>query len=73
MKTMANQDNEQNTKKKGIFNMFKNNKKATNEGGCCNMKIVPKDQSAKESNQGCCCNMKIVPKEQSAEDKSTKK
>jgi hypothetical protein len=70
--TMANQENNQNTKKKGIFNIFKSDKKTANEGGCCNMKIVPKDQPAKESTKGCCCNMKIVPKEQAADKKDTK-
>ncbi len=69
--TMANQDNNQNAKKKGLFGLFKSEKKAENEGGCCNMKIVPKEQPAKQSNQGCCCNMKIVPKE-STEDKTAK-
>ncbi|MDD5701477.1 MAG: hypothetical protein PHU23_05440 [Dehalococcoidales bacterium] len=70
---MANQENDQNTRKKGIFNLFKSNKKPAAEGGCCNMKIIPQDQPAKESNKGCCCNMKIVPKEQAAEDKPTQK
>lgn len=70
---MANQDNNQNTRKKGIFNLFKSDKKASNEGGCCNMKIVPKDQPAKEADKGCCCNIKIVPKEQASEDKSSQK
>lgn len=69
---MANQENNRNTKKKGIFNLFKGEKKASNEGGCCNMKIVPKDQPAKESTKGGCCNMKIVPKEQAADNKNTK-
>jgi hypothetical protein len=70
---MASQDNNQNTRKKGIFNLFKSDKKAANEGGCCNMKIVPKDQPSKEAGKGCCCNIKIVPKEQSAEDKLSQK
>jgi hypothetical protein len=70
--TMANQENKD-TKKKGIFNLFKSDKKTANEGGCCNMKIVPKNQPAKESGKGGCCNMKIVPKEQAAEDKSAQK
>ena len=60
---MANQESNQDIKKKGIFNLFKTNKKAGGEGGCCNVKIVPKDQAAKEANKGGCCNTKIVPKE----------
>jgi hypothetical protein len=71
-KTMANQENKQDTKKKGIFNIFKSDKKAASEGGCCNMKIVPKEQAAKESSKGSCCNMKIVPKEQATQNKDTK-
>jgi hypothetical protein len=70
--TMANQENNKDTKKKGIFNLFKSDKKTANEGGCCNMKIVPKDQPAKESTKGGCCSMKIVPKEQAADNKNTK-
>jgi hypothetical protein len=69
---MTNQDNNQNAKKKGFFNFLKGDKKAASEGGCCcNMKIVPSEQPAKESPQGGCCNMKIVPKE-STEDKTSK-
>jgi hypothetical protein len=64
---MATQENNQETKKKGIFNLFKNEKKSANENSCCNMKIVPKEQAAKESKGGC-CNMKIVPKEQAKEN-----
>ncbi len=70
---MADQGNKQDTKKKGIFNLFKNDKKAASEGGCCNMKIVPKEQTIKEPSKGGCCNIKIVPKEQAAEDKTSKK
>ena len=72
-KTMSDQQNKQATKKKGIFNLFKSDKKSADEGGCCNMKIVPKDQPAKETGKGCCCNIKIVPKEQSSEDKPSQK
>jgi hypothetical protein len=68
--TMANQDNAQN-KKKGLFGFLKNDKKAANESGCCNMKIVPQEQPPKEPGKGCCCNMRIVPKE-SSEDKTSK-
>jgi len=57
--SMTTQDANQTTKKKGLFNLFKGGKK---EGGCCDMKIVPKEQSTPKSN---CCNIKIVPKEQS--------
>jgi hypothetical protein len=70
---MTTNENNQNTKKKGIFNLFKGDKKAANEGGCCNMKIVPQDQPSKESSKGGCCNMKIVPKEQATEEKSSQK
>lgn len=70
---MATQDTNQNSKKKGIFNLFKGGKKATNEGGCCNVKIVPKEQSGNESSKGCCCNIKIVPKEETTEGDSSKK
>lgn len=70
---MTTQGNNQNTKKKGIFNLFKSDKKATSEGGCCNMKIVPKEQPAKESSKGSCCNIRIVSKEQSAESKGAEK
>jgi hypothetical protein len=70
---MANQENTQETKKKGIFNLFKSERKTANEGGCCNMKIIPKEQPAKESSKGGCCNMKIVPKEQATEDKASQK
>jgi hypothetical protein len=69
--TMANKETNQETKKKGIFNMFKSNKDSS-ENSCCNMKIVPKDQAAKESSKGGCCNFKIVPKEQTS-DKSSQK
>jgi hypothetical protein len=68
---MTNQENNQNTKKKGLFGLFKGEKKAT-ENSCCNMKIVPKEQPAKES-KGCCCDMKIVPKEQVVAEKVDKK
>ncbi len=70
---MANQDNNQNTKKKGIFNLFKSEKKTAGEGGCCNLKIVPNNQPAREPEKGCCCNTKIVPKEQATEEKSSQK
>jgi hypothetical protein len=53
-------------KKKGIFDLFKRDKKAANEGGCCNMKIVPQEESKKND----CCNMKIVPKEQTETEKN---
>jgi len=38
---MTTQENNQNTKKKGLFSLFRGEKKAANEGGCCNIKIVP--------------------------------
>jgi hypothetical protein len=68
---MTNQENNQNTRKKGLFGLFKGEKKAT-ENSCCNMKIVPKEQPVKES-KGSCCNMKIVPKEQAVAENSDKK
>jgi hypothetical protein len=45
--TMANQDSNQNEKKKGLLaNLFKGDKKEkSNSGGCCNMKIVPIEKS----------------------------
>jgi hypothetical protein len=69
---MANQENTQEIKKKGIFNLFKSDKKSANEGCCCNMKIISKEQPAKESNKSGCCNMKIVPKEQAKQNKDAK-
>lgn len=45
-------------KKRGIFNFFRGEKKSSNDS-CCNMKIVPKEESATSG----CCNIKIVPKE----------
>lgn len=68
---MTTQENNQNTKKKGLFGLFKGEKK-TNESSCCNMKIVPKEPLVKESKSSC-CNMKIVPKEQVAVENSDKK
>jgi hypothetical protein len=67
--TMANQENNQDTKKKGIFNIFKSDKKASHGGGCCDMKIVPveeeespaktkadaKNKSKKDNPGGGCC------------------
>ena len=69
---MSNQDTNQNAKKKGLFNLFRGDKKAANEGGCCNMNIIPKEQPAKESGKGGCCNIKIVQKEKAAENKDIK-
>jgi hypothetical protein len=45
---MANQDSNQNEKKKGLFgNVFKADKKEKSKNqGCCNIKIVPKEQTA---------------------------
>ncbi len=70
---MSTQGTNQNSKKRGIFSLFKGDKTATNEGGCCNMKIVPKEQSSNESSKGCCCDIKIVPKEETTEGDSSKK
>ena len=67
---MTTQENNQ-TKKKGLFGLFKGEKK-TNESSCCNMKIVPKEQPAKEAKSSC-CNMKIVPKEQVVAEKADEK
>ena len=72
---MSNEEKNPKSKRKGILSLFKG---ANNGGGsCCNVKIVPKDQPAKESNKGgCCeggcCNIKIVPKEQATENKDSK-
>jgi len=68
---MSNEDTTQNDKKKGFFSLFKREKKTNSEGSCCNMKIVPKEQSVKISSKGSCCNMRIVPKEKVTEDKDT--
>ena len=61
----------ENARKKGLFGTLKSEKKAA-ENSCCNMKIVPKEQAAKES-KGSCCNMKIVPKEQATVENSDQK
>ena len=68
--SMTTQENNQ-TKKKGLFGLFKGEKK-TNENSCCNMKIVPKEQPVKEAKSSC-CNMKIVPKEQVVAEKAEEK
>ena len=69
---MTAQDNNQNTRKKNFFDIFKMAGKSTDRG-CCNMRIVPKDQSEKESAEGSCCDIKIVPKGQETEDKGNNK
>ena len=66
---MTTQDNNQNTKKKSFFDLFRGAKNSANEGCCCNMKIVPKEQSIKESGKGGCCDIKIVPKGEAEEGK----
>ncbi len=53
---MTTQENNQNTRKKGLFGLFKGEKKAT-ENSCCNMKIVPKEAAKEKNNKpGCCGN-----------------
>mgnify|MGYP005858684059 CR=1 FL=1 len=52
---MSTQESNKDIKKTSFFNLFKGNK-AAKEGSCCNMKIVPKEEAAKEQTEKCCNN-----------------
>ena len=54
---MSNQQANQNEKTKELFSLFKSAMSSCFEDGCCNMKIMSKDDIADESGIGRCCNM----------------
>lgn len=61
---MADKNKNENVKKKGFFDLFK--------GGCCNIKIVPKEESGGELYKGGCCDIKVVSEGRTTGSEDTK-
>lgn len=70
MNTISNQKTSQNENTRGVLDLFRG-EKAPNEGSCCNIKIIPKQQPAKKSNKGGCCNIRVLPKEDAVRHKES--
>jgi len=61
---MENKNDSRNKSKKSFFNVFRS--------GCCNIKIVPKEESDKEAGNGGCCDIWTVAGEQASARNDTK-
>ncbi len=70
---MANREKDKSTREKSFFDLFKSN--SGNQGGCCNMKIVPNEPAAKDSDCGCgCCGSPAAaPEKQPKQEKTEQK